>query len=115
MEQQLLKLLHAKSGACIAREVFGEPEEECQAICWHTTGRAGMTLLEKILYLADYMEPTRDFEGVEELRRLAYTDLDAALLLGFEMSIEEMRQRGNPLHPKTVEGRDALRGKSHGA
>ena len=115
LERQILKLLHAKSGACIAREVFGEPEEVCRAIFWHTTGKAGMTLLEKIIYLADYMEPNRDFEGVEELRRLAYTDLDRAVLMGFEMSVEEMRQRGNPIHPKTVEGRDELRGKRHGA
>ena len=113
MERQVVKLLHAKSGACIARHVFGECEEVCRAICWHTTGKAGMTLLEKILYVADYMEPNRDFEGVDELRRLAFEDLDGAMLMGFEMSIQEMRERGNVIHPKTVEGRDELRGKTH--
>lgn len=115
IEQKILKLLHAKTGACIAREVFGEPDEVYEAIFWHTTGKAGMTPLEKVIYLADYMEPNRDFDGVEELRRLAYTDLDGALLMGFEMSVEEMAQRGNELHPKTLEGRDELRGKQHGA
>ena len=112
IERQTVKLLHAKTGACVAREVFGEPEEECQAIFWHTTGKAGMTTLEKVLYLADYIEPTRDFDGLKELRKLAYEDLDQAVLMGFEMSIQEMRERGNEIHPKTVEGRNELREKT---
>ena len=112
IERQTVKLLHAKTGACVAREVFGESKEECQAIFWHTTGKAGMTTLEKVLYLADYIEPTRDFDGLKELRKLAYEDLDQAVLMGFEMSIQEMRERGNEIHPKTVEGRNELREKT---
>lgn len=108
MERTALKLLHSKTGSALARYVFGEPEEVWQAICWHTTGKADMTLLEKILYIADYMEPTRDFEGVEKLRELAYVDLDAAVLLGTEMSVEEMTERGNPIHPNTLAARDWL-------
>ena len=71
------------------------------AIFWHTTGKADMTLLEKILYMADYIEPNRDFEGVEELRALAYTDLDKAMLTGIEETIEDMQTRGNPIHRNT--------------
>ena len=108
MERGAVKLLHSKTGSALARYVFGEPEEVWQAICWHTTGKADMTLLEKILYIADYMEPTRDFEGVEKLRALAYVDLDAAVLLGTEMSVEEMQQRGNLIHPNTLAARDCL-------
>lgn len=111
LERQSEKLLHAKSGACVARYVFGEPEEVFRAICYHTTGRANMTLLEQILYIADYMEPNRDFEGVERLRRLAYEDLDAAVLLGCEMSIADMEERGYVLHRNTIEARDRLKGK----
>ena len=110
LEQKALKLLHAKTGAEIARDVFGVDDEIYRAIWWHTTGHAGMTLLEKIIYLADYMEPTRDFPGVEELRRTCYEDLDKGLLLGLEMSIEEMTAMGNPVHHATVEARDALKG-----
>ena len=110
MERGAVKLLHSKTGAALARYVFGECEEVCQAICWHTTGKADMSLLEKILYIADYMEPTRDFDGVEDLRNLAYADLDAAVLLGTEMSIEEMTGYGNPIHPNTVAARDFLKG-----
>ena len=110
LERGAVKLLHSKTGAALARHVFGQPEEVCQAICWHTTGKPDMSLLEKILYIADYMEPTRDFEGVERLRELAYKDLDAAVLLGTEMSIEEMTQYGNPIHPNTLAARDYLKG-----
>ncbi len=115
MERKAVKLLHSKTGAALAGHVFGQPREVCQAICWHTTGKADMTLLEKILYIADYMEPTRDFEGVEKLRDLVYTDLDAAVLLGTEMSVEEMTGYGNPVHPNTLAARDCLkkRGMEH--
>ena len=73
------------------------------AIYWHTTGKADMSTLEKVLYLADYMEPTRDFPGVEELRELTRRDLDAALRLGLEMSVEDLKERGVPVHHNTME------------
>ena len=110
MERREIKLLHAKTGAGIAEAVFGTDREITEAIRWHTTGKGHMTLLEKVIYLADYIEPTRDFPGVEELRRTCYEDLDAGLLLGLEMTIREMEERGAPIHPKTLEARDALKG-----
>lgn len=110
MERQTLKLLHAKTGAAIARDVFGVDDEIYGAILWHTTGRAGMTLLEKILYLADYIEPSRDFPGVDKLRAVCYKDLDAGLLMGLEMTITEMNELGSPVHRATIEARDALKG-----
>ena len=110
MERQELKLLHAKTGAGIAETVFGTDAEITNAIRWHTTGRAHMTLLEKVIYLADYIEPTRSFPGVEALRKACYEDLDAGLLQGLEMTIQEMEARGAPIHPKTLEARDALKG-----
>ena len=64
------------------------------AIRWHTTGRPDMSLLEKITYLADYIEPTRDFDGVRKLRKLCYEALDRALALGIKMSLEEICERG---------------------
>ena len=67
-----------------------------------------MTKLEKIIYLADYIEPSRNFPGVDKLRKVCYEDLDKGLLLGLEMTIEEMTSMGNPVHHATVEARDAL-------
>lgn len=110
LEQKALKLLHAKTGAAVARDVFGVDDEIYSAILWHTTGHADMTLLEKILYLADYIEPSRDFPGVDRLRKVCYEDLDRGLLTGLEMTIEEMREMGNPVHHATLEARDALKG-----
>ena len=108
LEHSAVKLLHSKTGACIARAVFGEPDEVYWAIFWHTTAKADMTTLEKILYVADYMEPNRDFEGVERLRALAYEDLDRALLLGVETTIQEMIDRQLPIHSNTLAARDWL-------
>jgi len=109
LEQRAVKLLHSKTGACIAKHVFGEDEQVYRAIFWHTTGKADMSMLEKVIYLADYIEPTRDFDGVEPLRALAYEDMDKALLMGMDMTIEEMKQRGNPVHRNTQAARDWLK------
>lgn len=109
MERQAEKLLHSKSGAALAQHWFGEPQEVVDAIFYHTTAKADMTTLEKILYIADYMEPHRDFEGVEKLRKLAYEDLDAAVALGCQMSIEEMMERNRKVHPNTAKALQFLR------
>ena len=111
LEQKALKLLHAKTGAAIARDVYGVDDEIYRAIWWHTTGHADMTLLEKIIYLADYIEPSRDFPGVDDLRNCVYRDLDEGLLMGLQMTIDEMTEMGNPVHHATVEARDWLKGK----
>ncbi len=109
MEAGSAKLLHSKTGAALAQMVYGESDEVYWAIYWHTTGRADMGLLEKIVYLADYMEPNRDFEGVEELRRLCDTDLDAALQMGLEMSVADLEARGVPIHKNTQGALDWVR------
>lgn len=112
LEQKALKLLHAPTGAAIARHVFGVSDEVYDAIRWHTTGRAGMSLLEKILYLADYIEPSREFAlepDVVRLRQTVYEDLDKGLLMGLEMTVQEMEDMGNPVHHHTLDARDYLR------
>ncbi len=102
MERVEGKLLHSKTGAGIAKYEFGCDDEVYGAIFWHTTGKEDMSLLEKVIYMADYIEPNRDFEGVEKLRKLAYTNLDRALELGFRMSIEDMRDRNIIPHARTL-------------
>ena len=93
------KTLHALTGSMVAQRVFGENEAVVKAIESHTTGKPAMNTLEKIIYVADYMEPNRDFPGVEELRRLAYTDLDGALKLGLEMTLSMLRQQNRQISP----------------
>ena len=97
------KTLHALTGSLVAERIFGENKAVVDAIRSHTTGKAGMSTLEKILYVADYMEPNRDFPGVETLRSLAYTDLDKALKLGLEMTLELLSQQGREISPESAE------------
>ena len=111
VERKAGSLLHAKTGAEEARRVFGVDDEIYGAIRYHTTGRAHMTLLEKIIYLADYIEPSRDFPGVEKLRKACYEDLDKGLLKGLEMTIGKLEAEGGPIHHAAIEARDALKGK----
>ena len=108
LERQALKLLHARTGAEIARRTFAVSDGVYSAIRWHTTGHANMTRLEKILYLADYIEPTRDFDGVDALRKVVYEDLDRGLLMGLTMTIEEMASEGRPVHHHTMDAKNYL-------
>ena len=97
------KTLHALTGSLVAERIFGECQAVVDAIATHTTGAPNMNTLQKIIYVADYMEPNRDFPGVEELRRLAYTDLDGALKLGLEMTIEVLKQQGREISPESAQ------------
>jgi len=99
------KTLHALTGSLVADRIFGESEAVINAIASHTTGKADMNTLEKIIYVADYMEPNRNFPGVEPLRKLAYSDLDGALKLGLEMTLETLKEQGREISP---ESRQAL-------
>ena len=108
LQRTALKLQHAITGAAVAREIYGVSDAVYEAIRWHTTGKADMTTLEKVIYLADYIEPTRDFPGVEQLRQVVWQDLDRGMLLGLEMTIEEMAHWGNPVHEDTLCARDFL-------
>ena len=108
LERRALKLPHARTGAEVARRTFAVSDDVYSAIRWHTTGRAGMTRLEKILYLADYIEPTRDFDGVDALRKVVYEDLDRGLLMGLTMTIAEMESEGRPVHHHTMDAKNDL-------
>ncbi|MCX7614697.1 MAG: bis(5'-nucleosyl)-tetraphosphatase (symmetrical) YqeK [Clostridiales bacterium] len=99
-------LLHALTAAEIARSVYHVSGDICEAVRYHTTGKENMTLLQKIIYLADFIEPTRTFRGVCKLRKLAYKNINEALLFAFDSSIKEVLNRGGILHPDTVNGRN---------
>lgn len=108
-ERQSPWLLHAHTAAWAAGEIFGEDATICEAIRWHTTGKADMTTLEKIVYIADYTEPGRDFPGVDDVRRVLEQDLDKGVLLGMEMSIRRLNEQGRPVEAASVEARDFLK------
>lgn len=108
------KVLHALTGSLVAQRIFGENESVVQAICAHTTGKPYMNLLDKIIYVADYMEPNRKFPGVDKLRQLAYTDLDAAVVLGLTMSVDLLTRQGKDVCPVSMDTLAWLKDKGKG-
>lgn len=96
-------VLHAFSGAAVAWERFGVSPAVRDAIMWHTTGRRNMTLLEKIIWLADCIEPNRTMPGVDKVRRKAEKDLDAALRMAMQASLDYVEKQGDKPHPATRE------------
>jgi predicted HD superfamily hydrolase involved in NAD metabolism len=102
-------LIHGPLGAVYAREAYGIQEEDIlRAVRMHTTGDVNMTLLDKIIFISDYIEPARSFPGVEELRKKACIDLDEAVLLAFDSTIKYVLARKSLLHPRTVNARNFL-------
>ena len=109
VEQCQPVLLHAPIGAYLAKTEYGvEDPHVFQAITLHTTGGPNMSKLDKIIYLADCIEPNRNYPGVEKLRKLALEDLDAAMLAAFDQSLHFIIEQGLLIHPATIEGRNDL-------
>ncbi|MBW6462920.1 MAG: bis(5'-nucleosyl)-tetraphosphatase (symmetrical) YqeK [Firmicutes bacterium] len=103
------KLLHAPVGAALVELELGITDPGIiKAVASHTTGRPGMTLLEKIIYLADYIEAGRRYEGVEKIRGAAINDLDGALLIAVNHALNSVIARGLLLHPCSVAFRNSL-------
>ncbi len=117
------KIMHAKTAAALVKRDFPELADDilCAQIRWHTTGRAGMTLGEKLLYLADYIEKTRTFDDCVKLRqhflagikkakdrtaKLAL--LDEIMIESFDMTIRGLLEGGEPVCSDTIEARNAL-------
>ena len=106
------KIHHQISGAHFAKNTLGIIDADIlNAIRYHTTGRVGMSDLEKLVCLADSIEPIRDFEGVDKMRDMAERDLDMALIMSFDRLIEYVIKRGLPLNKQTAAARDYERKK----
>lgn len=98
------KLLHSPAGAVMAQREFGISDPEIlDAITYHTTGRGNMTLLDKIVYLADKLEPSRTYADLTKERELAETDIDEALKLCVKSVKKKFESRGQRIHPITID------------
>ncbi|MBB6214871.1 putative HD superfamily hydrolase involved in NAD metabolism [Anaerosolibacter carboniphilus] len=103
------ELLHAVVGVELARREFGIYDQAVlDAIRYHTTGRENMTLLEKIIYLADYIEPSRKFPGVDDLRKVALSNLDKATLMATNQTISHIIFQNKLIHHDTISARNSL-------
>lgn len=102
-------LLHGRAGAILAKERFGIANEAVlSAIATHTTGKVGMTMLGRIIYVADFIEPGRRGNWVEKLRVAAFNDLDACLVLCADCTITQLIKEGKLIHTDTIEMRNEL-------
>lgn len=103
------ELWHAPAGAIVAKRDYGiDDEEVLNAIRYHTSGRVGMSLLEKVVCLADYIEPARDFPGVNNIREIAEHSVEKALVAGFDGTIRFLLDKGRKIYPLTVLTRNSL-------
>ena len=110
VERSMPLLLHAYIGARRIRECYGvENPEISQAVWRHTVGGEHMTSLDKIIYFADMIEPSRDYPGVDELRRLSReAELDEMMLAGLGQSIAFVLHKQHLIHPDTVLARNEI-------
>ena len=102
-------LLHGKVGAYIARKEFDILDEDIlNAITWHTTGRPDMSLLEKIIFVADYIDPSRrPIPELNLIRQLAFTDIDQAVIKILENTLKYLNEKGNPIDDMTQKTYDS--------
>lgn len=102
-------LLHSKIGSILANATYGVNDEYVlDAIKYHTTGRKDMTMLDKIIFIADYIEPSRNFEGLENIRKLAFRDIDLAVFEALESTILHLIKKKAFIHEDTLYARNDL-------
>ena len=116
LEREIPDLLHGKVGAYLAGTRYGVSDPAVlQAIELHTLGARDMSTLDKIIFVADMVEPGRDFPGVGRLREMARRDLDRALLNCFDSTVRFVLEKQQFIHPQSVIARNALLLKLHKA
>ena len=109
MERESPKLWHAISGSAYIQVELGINDQEIiDAIRYQTTGRAGMTLLDKVLFIADFISADRDYDGVDKMRKAADKNLDEACLEGMAFTIADLAERKITIAPDTLAGYNEL-------
>lgn len=102
-------LLHGPVGARMARYIFGIDDfDVLMAIKYHSTGRKDMTMLDKIIYIADYIEPGRAFSGINKVRKMVYIDIDRAVLMAIDNTLDYILAEGKLIHPYTIDARNGI-------
>lgn len=104
LERVTPKLWHAIVGADFIKNELGIDDEDIiSAVRYHTTGRADMTLSEKILFIADFISADRDYNGADEMRERAEKSLECAMDMGLSFTISDLVENGKPVHPDTID------------
>ena len=104
LEMSAPKLWHAVAGAAYIKKYYPElPDAAADAVRYHTTGKADMSIEEKILFTADFISADRDYPGVDEMRRRAEDSLESAMKEGLRFTVAELSEKCAPIHPDTVD------------
>lgn len=101
-------MMHAIAGAELANKLFEIPSEVYSACYYHTTGRENMTKLEKIVFISDMIEPSREFSGLDEIKALAKTDLSKAVLASLNSTICHLVKTNKKIHYPSIKTRNFL-------
>ncbi len=100
-------LIHGFLGAAMAKKDYGITDPEIyDAIYYHTVGKPDMSLITKIIYIADGIEPGRTYDGVERIREIVFEDIDRALVLQIDYTIHSVINRGGLIHTNTIDTRN---------
>ncbi len=103
VEKTAPKLWHAMAGAEYLKKEYAYDDEIITAVRYHTTGRENMGLLEKILFVADFISAERDYNGVEDMRERAEISLEKAMEEGLRFTVYELSEKCLPIHPDTID------------
>lgn len=103
------KIQHAPIGAAVCKDIYGIFDNEIiSAVRYHTTARENMSLIEKILFISDKIEPNREYDTVDELRKIADYDIDKAIIKFLNDSFEYLEKKSQKIHPLSIKARDYL-------
>ncbi len=108
MVRESKNLLHGPAGAVLARKYFDISDEIFDACFYHTVGKKNMSLLTKLVFLADITEESRNFKGVDEIRELCYKNVDEAIILSIDLTINRLIEKGEKIYTGTVNARNFL-------
>ena len=108
-EENTKELWHSIAGPIIAKNIFKINDEEIlSAMRWHTTGKENMSNLDKIVYLADLIEPSREFDGIDEIRSISYKSLDLAMIKALTHTTIYLLNKGYAVDINTIKARNYL-------
>lgn len=101
-------LLHGPAGAVLAKKLYKVDKDVYNAIFYHTTGRLKMSLLEKIIFVADMAEPSRNFKDIEKLREVMTKNIDDAVVISASLTISFLIENNKPIYPLTLDARNYI-------
>lgn len=103
MDEEFKRVAHAEIGAKVAKERYQVSDEICEAVCYHTIGHIPMTILDKIVFVADKIGRECDTPSLKQIKKVAYENLDSAIFLIFKRQEQKLMKIGKKMHPDSIQ------------